>query len=369
MGLDNVILGIDASSGDLGSGFDLNTSTANWVEASALALNQIPDLEIALYGDKDLILKNMKENSMTDRVEIIPAQYHFDMQGVVQPSEKRLDKGRTTYWKALEDLKSGLVSGVVSATSTDTMVIYSNKALGSHPYREHVKCSPPLLVSLPNNKGGNNLLLDCGSNKTKKESFMSMFAVMGITYSEVFFEKENPKLGLLSIGTEEKKASPFLSGVNKDFENMFPSQYNGYIEPNGSDGLFENSTDVMVVDGITGNYILKTLEATTSFLINQFKDNVKNPAGNYFSMNARRLSNLAGCFFLSGAFNSLKQRIDPQKYNGAPLLGARGSIFKAHGSSDSVSLSNAIANAYSSVKRKDHERFNQKLNYNLKDYF
>lgn len=372
MSLDTVMLGLDTCSGDMGTDFDLQKSTQAWVDAAVPLLMELPDLRVALYGDREPIKNALQKHSspeLNERLGVIHSKYHFDMEGKVQPSHKRRDRHKTTYWKALDDLSHNLISGIVSATSTDTLIVYANSVLGAHEYRAHVKCSPPIPVNLPNRHGGNDVLLDCGANKNTKESFMSMFAVMGVTYSQVFHNKKYPTVGLLSIGTEEKKSTGFLSKVDKDLRRHFEDQYSGYIEPNGLGGLFDGYTDVMVVDGLTGNFILKSIEAMSAFAREALKDEIINPQGNEITRPFKKTRNMIGGYLLQDAFNSLNNRFASEQYNGAPILGAKGQIFKAHGSSDTNGLRNAIRNAYTSIKSKAHDKFDYRLRENLQHYF
>jgi glycerol-3-phosphate acyltransferase PlsX len=171
------------------------------------------------------------------------------------------------------------------------------------------------------------LLLDAGANTDCVESWLAQFAIMGNEYSKAVLKQQRPTVGLLSIGTEDskgndmtKKAFQLIKKTNVDFR--------GNIE--GHD-LFFGKVDVAVCDGFVGNVVLKTTESVAHAVSYWMKKEfLRHPI--------RQL----GALLLKGALESIKHRMDPEIYGGAPLLGVPGAVIITHGSSSYRAIYHAI---------------------------
>ena len=169
-----------------------------------------------------------------------------------------------------------------------------------------------------------------GANPMAKSDHLVHNAILGNHYSKVVLGLQKPRIGLLSIGPEENKGNELTYETNKFLKKLNGPNLNycGMIE-----GLqvFENSVDVVVCDGFIGNILLKTCEGLFGMIQNFLKEEIgKNPI------------RLAGAILAQGAFKKVKRRLDPEKYAGAPLLGLRGHVLKAHGASTSKYIISAI---------------------------
>jgi len=189
-------------------------------------------------------------------------------------------------------------------------------------------------------------LLDAGANPHAKPFHIAQSAVLGSNYARVALGLVRPKVGLLTIGTEEGKGNEVIHETHEMLKDIDGSilNYAGLIE---GFQIFENVVDVVVCDGFVGNIVLKACESLSK-LIGSFLDEE-------LRRNALRKT---GALLSKGAFRSLKQRINPEQFGGAPLLGLTKNVIKAHGSSNRNHVSGAIKIALDLVQ---HDMLNQVL--------
>jgi glycerol-3-phosphate acyltransferase PlsX len=171
------------------------------------------------------------------------------------------------------------------------------------------------------------VLLDAGANIECKPIHLAQFAVMGNVYSREVLGRKNPRVGILSIGTEDSKGNELTLGAFKLCRRL-NLNFIGNVE--GHD-LFKDHVDVVVCDGFVGNIVLKTAEslavAMFSILKRELMRNPKRQIGAYLAKNA---------------FQAIRRRMDPEVYGGAPLLGFNGMVFKAHGSARERAIASAL---------------------------
>jgi glycerol-3-phosphate acyltransferase PlsX len=171
------------------------------------------------------------------------------------------------------------------------------------------------------------VLLDAGANIECKPLHLAQFAVMGSVYSREVLGRKNPRVGILSIGTEDSKGNELTLEAFKLCKKL-DLNFIGNVE--GHD-LFKDHVDVVVCDGFVGNIVLKTCESL---------------AVGMFSMLKRELMHTAqrqiGAFLAKGAFHTIRKRMDPEVYGGAPLLGFKGLVFKAHASAHERAVASAM---------------------------
>jgi glycerol-3-phosphate acyltransferase PlsX len=171
------------------------------------------------------------------------------------------------------------------------------------------------------------VLLDAGANIECKPFHLAQFAVMGSIYSREVLGRKKPRVGILSIGTEDSKGNELTLEAFKLCKKL-DLNFIGNVE--GHD-LFKDHVDVVVCDGFVGNIVLKTSESLAVAM---------------FSMLKRELMHTAqrqiGAFLAKGAFHTIRKRMDPEVYGGAPLLGFNGLVFKAHGSARERAVASAL---------------------------
>lgn len=171
------------------------------------------------------------------------------------------------------------------------------------------------------------LLLDAGANTDCDGAWLAQFAVMGSIYSRYALKRTEPVVGLLSIGTEDCKGNEM---TKKAFSLIQKTgvKFRGNVE--GHD-LFLGKTDVVVCDGFVGNVVLKTTES------------VAHAVGYWMKREFfRHPVRMFGALLLKGALETLKHRMDPEIYGGAPLLGVPGTVIITHGSSTYRAIYHAI---------------------------
>ena len=171
------------------------------------------------------------------------------------------------------------------------------------------------------------VLLDAGANIECKPLHLAQFAVMGSVYSREVLGRKKPRVGILSIGTEDSKGNELTLGAFKLCQQL-DLNFIGNVE--GHD-LFKDHVDVVVCDGFVGNIVLKTCESLAVGMISMLKrELMRNPK--------RQL----GALLAKNAFHAIRRRMDPEVYGGAPLLGFNGMVFKAHGSARERAIASAL---------------------------
>ena len=171
------------------------------------------------------------------------------------------------------------------------------------------------------------LLVDAGANVDAKPEQLYQFALMGSAYMEKVLEVENPSVGLVNIGSEKAKGNQQTKEVYDLLEN---SDLNFYGNVEARD-LPLGKTDVTVCDGFVGNIILKLTEGMASAIFSSLKVEF-----------TKNLKNKMAASVLAPSLKGIKDQMDYREYGGAPLLGTKKPIFKAHGSSDAYAVKNGI---------------------------
>ncbi|MCP9485111.1 MAG: phosphate acyltransferase PlsX [Gaiellaceae bacterium MAG52_C11] len=248
-----------------------------------------------------------------------------------KPSEAVRAKPDSSLVAACRAVADGRADAVVSAGNTGAML-----AAGLiHLRRLPGVLRPAIAVVIPTAKGP-TLLLDAGANADARPEHLLQFAGMGSIFARELLERANPKVRLLSIGEEAEKgnqltleAHALLAGGEVGFA--------GNVE---SRDLLAGAADVVVCDGFTGNIALKLLEGTIATLLDALRSEIEaTPRG--------RLGGL----LIRPAAQRLRERLDPDTYGGAYLLGLRGLSVIAHGNSSRQAIANAIRLAARGVER------------------
>jgi glycerol-3-phosphate acyltransferase PlsX len=179
------------------------------------------------------------------------------------------------------------------------------------------------------------VLLDAGANIDCKPINLLHYAVMGTIYSREILGYKNPRVGVLSIGTEDSKGNDLTLGA---FKLCKQANLNFVGNVEGHD-LFHNRVDVVVCDGFVGNIVLKTIESLATSMFSFLKTEL-----------TANLQRKVGAYLAQDAFRAIKRRMDPEVYGGAPMLGFNGVVLKAHGSASEKAVASAIRVASETVK-------------------
>jgi glycerol-3-phosphate acyltransferase PlsX len=175
------------------------------------------------------------------------------------------------------------------------------------------------------------LLIDAGANAECKPQNLVQFAIMGSIYMERVMQHDNPTVGLVNIGQEETKGNELTKEAYALLKQEKSINFIGNVEPRD---IPQGVVDVLVCDGFVGNVILKLTEGVAFGLFQMLKEELTKNA----------LSKI-GALLLKPGFRTIKNRMDYAEHGGAPLLGIKGGIIKAHGSSDARAIKNAVRQA------------------------
>ena len=201
----------------------------------------------------------------------------------------------------------------------------------------------PALAAICPREGGHFVLIDAGANPEAKPEHLVHNAILGSHYCRVMLGVDKPRVGLMTIGTEEGKGNALITETGEQLRRV--GNIINYAGPIEGFHVFAEHVDVVVCDGFVGNIMLKSWESLVKFFSSMLKEELQ--------ANPMRAT---GALLSKGAFNALKERINPERYGGAPLLGLNGNVLKAHGSSNRRSIKSAILAANEVVKADMNQR-------------
>lgn len=207
---------------------------------------------------------------------------------------------------------------------------------------------PALAPTLPNLKGGETMLLDCGANPDAKPRQLAQFALMGSIYMKEVLGVKNPRVALLSNGTEDEKGSALTKETFVLLKEMKTLNFVGNMEARE---ILSGDYDVVVTDGFSGNVALKSLEGAVNCIFTTLKTEIK----------ASKKASI-GALLMKGAFKKVKAKLDYNKKGGAILLGTQKIIVKAHGSSKAEAFKNAVFQAYNAAAMNVGDKIRDNLN-------
>ncbi|HEY8365310.1 MAG TPA: phosphate acyltransferase PlsX [Haloplasmataceae bacterium] len=306
------------------------------------AIKRFNDIEIILYGDEKQI-KSFLTND--ERITIVHCDDYFRM------DEKDLAQGvrrrkETSMIKAMQACHDGLCDAIVTAGPTGAVVsggtLIVQRIPGFH--------RPALGPTIPQITGDYMILLDCGANVECKPEWLLQFAQIASIYSEKVIGKENPRIGLLNNGEEEKKGRELEITTYELLKNS-GLNFVGNIE--GKEILM-GKCDVLVTDGFSGNIALKTVEGTAKAFGMYLKGELKSS-----------FRGIIGGLIARKNLNSLKEVFNASEVGGAVLFGCNSVVVKAHGSSDPYAFMNAIRQARKTVHEEVIPRIKDVLTNNI----
>ena len=282
-------------------------------------------VDIMLTGNKEAIEKCAEDNSLDiSSFQIKNADTVFKMTDT--PSEIVKSKRGTSLGVGLDLLAASEGDAFISAGSTGAILV------GGTLIIKRIKGikRPALAAVMPSNDKP-FILVDTGANCECNSDMLCQFAILGKLYMEKILGVENPRVALANIGTEETKGTPLAVETYKRLKDNGDINFIGNIEARS---IPFGEADVIVSDGFSGNMIIKMYEGAAKAISNQVKD--------IFKKNI--LTKLSYLGVKSG-MDDFKERMNYKKYGGAPLVGVRKPVFKAHGSSDAYAIKNTIAQA------------------------
>lgn len=290
------------------------------------------DADLELFGNESELDRFLLDNPLfSHRISIFATTEIIELtESPVLAYKKKKDSSLV---RAFESVKAGNCDCVLSAGSTGAILTGATLTLR----RQKGIKRPALATLLPTMTGGCVLLLDCGANTDCKPSYLQQFAVMGKAYMQCVAGVPEPRIALLSNGTEEEKGNSLTKEVHERLAAMDMIHFVGNMEARD---LMSGDCDVFVCDGFDGNILLKGVEGASKMILNLLKNAM------YSSLRTK-----IGGLIAKPAFKSVKKQMDYKEYGGAPLLGVNGGVVKAHGNSDEKAIYNALKQAYTWTKQ------------------
>jgi phosphate acyltransferase len=283
------------------------------------AVEAFQDVTITLVGDEKKIQEHL--TSKHNRIAII----HTDevISGTDEPVRAVRRKKNASMVLAAREVAEKKADACISAGNTGALMAAGLFIVGRIEGIERPALSP----TLPTIGGEGFVLLDVGANADAKPEHLVQYALMGSIYSQKVRGVTKPRVGLLNIGTEEKKGNELTKNTYGLLQNS-DIHFIGNVEARD---LLNGVADVVVTDGFTGNMVLKTIEGTAMSVFKMLKS----------ALTANFKSKMAAAV-LKSDFGQLKSKMDYSEYGGAGLFGLKAPVIKAHGSSDANAIYNAI---------------------------
>ncbi len=290
------------------------------VKGGLKALENHPNLEITFIGVEEDIKKLTNDFKEYKRISIIDtAEFISNDEEPALAIRRRKNSSMHLGFKKLNEAG---YDGFISCGSTGALLAGATLIT-----KRLDKISRGALTVVMPSKTGNVLLVDAGANMDCTPELLCQFAIMGDVYSREVLGYTNPKVGLLSVGTEDNKGDSLRKETFQLLKDLNVN-FIGNIE--GRDALSGN-IDVIVSDGFAGNVLLKSIEGTAILLTDILKDNIH-----------KSFRNKLGALLMKPALYSLKASLDYNEVGAAPLLGVKKAVFKAHGSSNSRAIEKGI---------------------------
>jgi len=239
-----------------------------------------------------------------------------------KPSDAAREKRASSMFAACRAVGEGSAQAVVSAGNTGAMLAAGLLEIRRLPDVHR----PAIAVPLPS-IGGTSVLIDAGANADARPEHLVQFGHMGSVFAEEILAIPKPTVALLSIGEEPEKGNRLIRETHPLLETS-RLDFVGNVE---SRELLAHAADVVVCDGFTGNMALKLMEGTIKTLLDEFRKEIEESARGKL-----------GGLLIRPAARGLRRRLDPDTYGGAYLLGLRGLVVIAHGSSSRTAIANAI---------------------------
>lgn len=306
-------IALDAMGGDDAPGPNIDGTVA--------ALDANSQLEVVLVGDQAEIDELVEKSGYSgDRLSVEASEGVVGMEE--KPTEalrKKPNSSIAVCWRLMAGRE---VDAVVSAGNTGAVVA---AGLRTRLFLKGVK-RPGIAVTLPTIKG-KSILVDVGANPAARPEHLYQYGVMGSIYAREMLGVENPRVGLMNIGSEEGKGNELYRETHT-FLTQSPLRdcYIGNIEGRG---LYQGEADVLICEGFVGNVVLKVSEGMADFMLRMVAQEVLG------CLDAERES-------ATRAFENLGRRYQYREAGGAPLLGIDGVCIICHGSSDARSIANAL---------------------------
>ena len=287
--------------------------------------------QITLVGRGEEILEVMRRHGISDLPEGVEIAHADDVVDMHDDPAKLLHKRKNSSMVVgLKMLADGQGDAFVSAGSTGALLSGATLIVKRVKGIRRAAMGP----TMPNKAGGKTVILDCGANAECTPEFLLQFALVGSLFSKKNLGVENPRVGLLNIGTEDSKGTPLQKEAYLLLTQAHEQGLVNFVGNVEARDVPLGAVDVIVCDGFSGNVLLKTIEGTAMFMGSLMKRMFKK---NIFSK--------LGYLLCSSGVKDMMKMMDYREIGGTQFLGIRKPVIKAHGSSDALAFRNAVRQA------------------------
>ena len=292
--------------------------------------------QITLVGRGEEILAVLQKHGIADLpegMEIANAEDVVDMHD--DPATVIHKRKNSSMVIGLKMLAEGQGEAFISAGSTGALLSGATLIVKRVKGIRRAAMGP----AMPNKAGGKTVILDCGANAECTPEFLLQFGLVGSLYAQKYLGVENPRVGLLNIGTEDSKGTPLQKEAYvllQDAAQQGLINFTGNVEARD---VPLGAVDVVVCDGFSGNVLLKSIEGTAMFMGSLLKRMFK-----------KNLLSMVGALCCRSGIKSLTKLLDYREIGGTQFLGIRKPVIKAHGSSDALAFRNAVKQAMDAAK-------------------
>lgn len=326
--MEQVVVALDAMGGDY--------APQETVRGAVDAVTENPEIKVILVGKEEQICDCLSEYTYhEDRIEVVNATEVIDMGEV--PTKAVREKKDSSLVVAMKLVREGRADAVVSAGSTGAILVGGQMIVGRI---KGIK-RPALAPFIPSRQGF-SLLIDCGANVDARPEHLLQFAQMGSVYFEHVMGKKNPTVGIVNIGTEEEKGNQLVKETYPLLSGCGDIHFIGSVEARE---IPEGGADILVCEAFVGNVILKFFEGLAKTFLGCIKEGLMSS-----------LRTKMGALMIKPALKGLLNTFDVSSQGGAPLLGLKGLVVKAHGNSRSAEIKTAICQCITFKKNNINDR-------------
>ena len=302
----------------------------------AIEASKLYNVPITLVGQGEKILEAMKKNGITDLpqgVEIANADDVVDMHD--DPASIVHKRKNSSMVVGLKMLADGQGDAFVSAGSTGALLTGATLLVKRVKGIRRAAMGP----AFPNKAGGKTVICDCGANAECTPEFLLQFGIVGSLFAKKNLGVENPKVGLLNIGTEDSKGTPLQKEAYALLTDAAEKGLINFVGNVEARDVPLGAVDVVVCDGFSGNVLLKSIEGTAMFMGSLMKHKIFK----------RNILSMIGYLFCKKGVDEVMGLLDYRTIGGTQFLGIKKPVIKAHGSSDALAFTNAVRQAVDAV--------------------